>query len=75
MTAEQIAVLEQRKKEEEAEEERRKVEEERRRHDRERELEEIKRRNARREGDNGPVYKGRGAMKAPGSGGGGMRGW
>jgi hypothetical protein len=73
LTAEQIAVLEQRKREEEAEEGRRQAEEDRRRRSRERELEEMKRRNERRAGEkSGPVYKGRGAMKAPGEG---LRGW
>lgn len=53
------------------------VEEERKKRERERQLEEIKRRNEPRGGDKGgPVYKGRGQMKAPGGGsGGGMRGW
>lgn len=58
--------------EEEAEEAQRKVEEERRRLDRERQLEEIKRRNE-GAGEGGMKYKGRGTMKAPGSSG--MRGW
>ena len=72
MTAEQIAVLEQRKMEEEAEEAQKKADEERRRVERERELEEIKRRNE-RAGSSGVIYKGKGAMKAPGTSG--MRGW
>lgn len=79
LTAEQIAVLEQRKMEEEAEAAQKAVEEERRARDRQRELEEIKRRNERRQGDaSGVRFKGRGQMKAPGGGGGGgggMRGW
>lgn len=73
MTAEQIAVLEQRKMEEEADAVQKAADEERRKRDRERQLEEIKRRNE-RAADGGTVYKGRGQMKAPG-GGGGMRGW
>lgn len=65
--------------EEEAEAAQKAVEEERRARDRQRELEEIKRRNERRQGDaSGVRFKGRGQMKAPGGGGGGgggMRGW
>lgn len=49
-------------------------EDEKRRRDRERQLEEIKRRSERAAQEGGTVYKGRGSMKAPG-GGGGMRGW
>lgn len=70
-------MLEQRRMEEEAEEAQKKAEEERRQQDRLRELEDIKRRNERRDGA-GPTmkFKGRGQMKAPSShGGGGMRGW
>lgn len=55
--------------------ERKRVEEIKRR-ERERELEEIKKRYERQGGDGGGIkYKGRGVMKAPDERGGGMRGW
>ena len=61
--------------EEEAEAAQKAAEEERRARDRQRELEEIKRRNERRQGDSGGGvrFKGRGQMQAPG--GSGVRGW
>ena len=53
----------------------RKRDDEVRRREREVELEEIKRKYERSGAPAGPIYKGRGAMKAPDERGGGMRGW
>jgi hypothetical protein len=78
LSPEEIAALEKRAAIEAEEEKRRVEEEERTREEREREAAE-KRAEREREiaANGGVVFKGRGAMKAPGDGGrrGGMRGW
>ena len=78
LSPEEIAALEKRAAEEAAEEKRRAEEAERLREEQEKEAAQ-KREQREREmiANGGVVFKGRGAMKAPGDGGrrGGMRGW
>ncbi|KAK4703361.1 hypothetical protein P7C70_g2855, partial [Phenoliferia sp. Uapishka_3] len=74
-TAEELALAEEKKRVEEELAEEKKRNDELKRREREKELEEIKRKYERNGDRSGPIYKGRGAMKAPDERGGGMRGW
>ncbi|KAM0789907.1 hypothetical protein ACM66B_006748 [Microbotryomycetes sp. NB124-2] len=72
LTEEQIAALKEQVKREEEEARRQAEDAERLRKQRQKEADELKRQHALKSGD-GVVYKGRGRMKAPSTGG--MRGW